>query len=84
MRAVTIDLMMSREDFLKKLDEILELPPGTVRGPEKLDDYPLWDSTAMISFMALADEYNGSRLTPRQIPACQTIEDLLRLAKVES
>ena len=28
--------------------------PGTLQGPEKMEDYPLWDSTAMISFMALA------------------------------
>lgn len=75
--------IMSREEFLKKLDETLELPPPTLQGPEKLDDYPLWDSTAIITFMALADEHNGSRLTPRQIAACQTVDDLLQLAKVE-
>ena len=74
---------MSRDEFLKSLDEMLELPPPTLRGPEKLDDYPLWDSTAIISFMALADEHNGSRLTPRQIAACETVDDLLQLAKVE-
>jgi len=74
---------MSREEFLKKLDETLELSPPTLRGPEKLDDYPLWDSTAIISFMVLADEHNSSRLTPRQIAACQTVDDLLQLAKVE-
>jgi acyl carrier protein len=74
---------MSREEFLEKLDETLELAPRTLQGPEKLDDYPLWDSTAIITFMALADEHNGSRLTPRQIASCQTIGDLLQLAKVE-
>jgi acyl carrier protein len=73
---------MSREEFLNKIDETLELTPGTLQGPEKLDDYPLWDSTAMISFMALADEHNGSRLAPREIAKCETIDDLLALAKV--
>lgn len=75
---------MNRESFLKKIDEMLELTPGTLQGPEKLDDYPLWDSTAIISFIALADEFNGSRLAPRQIAACQTVDDLLKLAKVEN
>jgi acyl carrier protein len=76
---------MSREEFLKKIDEILEQAPGTLQGPEKLEDYPLWDSTAMISFMALADEHTGgATLVPRQIAACQTIDDLLGLAKVEN
>jgi len=73
---------MTRAEFLKSIDEILEQPPGTVQGPEKLEDYPLWDSTAMISFMALADSNNKTKLAPKSLGACETIEDLLRLAKV--
>ncbi len=73
---------MTRKEFLSKLDQSLEFQEGTLQGPEKLEDIPLWDSTAMISFMALADEYNGSRLAPRQLAACETVEDLLKLAKV--
>jgi hypothetical protein len=75
---------MGRNEFLKSIDEILELPLGTLQGPEELDDYPLWDSTAMISFMALADSNNGTHLAPRELGACKTIDDLLRLAKVEA
>jgi len=74
---------MTRSEFLKSVDEILELPPGTLQGPEKLEDFPLWDSSAMISFMALADSNNHTKLAPRAMGACETIEDLLRLAKVE-
>ncbi len=74
---------MDRDQFLKCVDEILELTPGTLQGSEQLDDYPLWDSTAMISFMALADSHNGTRLSPRELGACQTVSDLLRLARVE-
>lgn len=75
---------MGRNEFLKSIDEILELQPGTLQGPEQLDDYPLWDSTAMISFMALADSNNGTHLSPRELAACKSIADLLRLAKVEA
>jgi acyl carrier protein len=77
-------MAMSRQDFLRSIDEILELPPGTVQGPETLDDFPLWDSTAMISFMALADSHNGIKLVPKQLAACITVSDLLRLAGVGS
>jgi hypothetical protein len=73
---------MTQDEFLKSIDEMLELGPGTLQGPEQLEDYPLWDSTAMISFMALADSYNGTRLSPREISACRSVADLLRLAKV--
>jgi len=63
------------------LDDILELPAGTLNGPEKLDDLEHWNSTAMIGFIALADTSNNTRLGARQILNCSTIEDLLALAK---
>ena len=73
---------MTREEFLKSMDEILELAPGTLQGAEKLEDFPLWDSTAMITFMGLADSNNGTKLAPRAIGSCETVNDLLRLANV--
>jgi len=73
---------MSREGFLLQLDEVLELPAGSLRGPERLEDLQHWDSTAMIGFIALADDHNGKRLSPRLIVDCTTVEDLLTLAKV--
>ena len=78
----TISQMIRRE-FLMALDEILELPHGTLQGPEKLEGFAHWDSTAVISFMALADSNNGVRLAPREMSSCETVDDLLRLAKVD-
>jgi acyl carrier protein len=74
---------MTRKDFLLAVDEMLELSPGTLRGPEKLEDFRLWDSAGMITFMALADSNNGVRIAPRELASCETVEDLLRVAKVE-
>jgi hypothetical protein len=74
---------MGREEFPKKLDETLELHPCALQGPEKLYGDARGDSPAIITFMAPADEHNGSRLTPRQIASCQTIGDLLPFAGVE-
>jgi acyl carrier protein len=74
---------MTREEFLAELDEILELPAGTVKGSEKLEDLEQWNSTAMIGFIALADTNNGTRISPRQIVNCTTVEDLLKLAKAD-
>ena len=75
---------MSRTEFLKEIDEILELDPGTLKGPELLEDYPLWDSTAIISFMAAVDTANGTKLSPRELGNCETVEDLLKIAKIEA
>lgn len=73
---------MSRDEFLKAIDEMLELAPGTLQGPETLDDFPLWDSVAIVSFIGLADSHNGNPLSPRAIAACRTVSDLVQLAKV--
>ena len=75
---------MTREEFLMALDEILELTPGTLQGPEKLDELVLWDSTAMVSFIALADSNGKVRVAPRDLGNCETVNDLLRVAKVAS
>ena len=74
---------MTREEFLVEMDDILELPAGSLKGSEKLDDLEQWNSTAMIGFIALADTNNGVRISPRQIVNCATVADLLELAKVE-
>ena len=74
---------MTRNEFLKEMDEMLELEPGTLRGTEKLEDLDQWTSLAVVTFMALADTNNGVRVSPLDIGKCITVSDLLELAKVE-
>ena len=45
---------MTREEFFAELEEILELPAGTVKGPEKLEDLEQWNSVAMIGWSLCA------------------------------
>ena len=73
---------MTREEFLTQLDELLELPAGTLKGDEKLEDLEHWDSLAMVSFIALADEHCKIRLSPRQFVTCNTVNDLVQLAGI--
>jgi hypothetical protein len=75
---------MTREEFLLELDTILDLTAGTLKGQEKLEELELWDSTALIGFIGLADTNNGVRISPRQIVNCLTVNDRLDLAKVAS
>lgn len=74
---------MTRSEFLRQMDEMLDLPAGTLQGHEKLEDLQNWDSTSLIMFIALAESNNGRRITPGQIVTCSTVADLLRLAKAE-
>jgi len=75
---------MMRKDFLSSLDELVELPPGTLQGPEKLDKLEQWNSMAVIGFIALVDTHNGMKLSPRDIANCSTVSDLLSLARVDA
>jgi acyl carrier protein len=73
---------MTRQEFLSAMDNLLELPAGTLTGDENLDDVEGWNSLAMVEYIALADS-NGAKVAPRQIRECETIGDLARLAKAE-
>ena len=74
---------MTRNEFLFEMDEILGLRAGTIRGAEKLDELENWDSTALISFIAMANANSGVSISPQQIVNCSTVADLLRLAQVD-
>ncbi len=74
---------MTRAEFLLEMDEILMLPAGTLRGNEKLEELQNWDSTSLITFIALAESNNGTNVSPGQIVTCTTVADLLRLAGAE-
>lgn len=74
---------MTREEILRAVDELFELPAGTLHGPEKLQNIEGWNSMAMIGFIALADTNNGVKLSPRALASAETVDELLSLAKVE-
>ncbi len=74
---------MTRNEFLSQMNEILDLPPGTLRGHEKLEDLKNWDSTSLITFIAMTESTNGVSISPGEIVTCSTVADLLKLAQVE-
>jgi acyl carrier protein len=75
MNAKTLDTA----EFYKKLDEILDIPTGTLKGGESLNEFDGWDSMAMLGFIALADEIYGIAIPAKRIPACRTVDDLAGL-----
>ena len=70
---------MTTEEFLGQLAEILEMPGNSLRMEDKLADLEGWNSMAMMSFIALADEHFGKTLSPRQFAPCVTVGDLAKL-----
>jgi acyl carrier protein len=73
---------MDQPGFLAQLDELLELPAGTLQGPEPLSDLENWDSLAMMNLIALVNEQFQVTLSPRQIAPCQTVADLWQLTQL--
>ena len=74
---------MTPAEFLQQMDEIMDLPPGTLSANERLADIKNWDSTSLITFIALAESNNGKQVSPGQVVGCTTVADLLRLAQVD-
>jgi acyl carrier protein len=72
---------MSRQEFLAVMDELMEMPPGSLKGPELIDEMEGWNSIAMVGFIALADEHFGYIVSPRNFASCRTVDDLLNLIK---
>ena len=69
---------MTHDEFLVAFGELLETD-SPLDGTEELSALGSWDSTAVISFMALADDKWGVTLAPTKIYACRTIDDLAAL-----
>jgi acyl carrier protein len=67
---------MDKKALLLKLDELIEVPPGTLQGHESVKH---WDSINVISLIALADEEFNKSLTAKQIAEANTVDDIVNI-----
>ncbi|WP_288260235.1 acyl carrier protein [uncultured Prochlorococcus sp.] len=65
-------------NFLENLAEALELQAECLSKDTKLDSIS-WDSLAVISCIALADEFFGVMLSGEELSKAITIEDIINL-----
>lgn len=70
---------MDKTIFLEKLDEVMSMPKGSIKGDEALQSLVGWDSVALLSFIALLDDELKVRVTGNQVIQCKTIGDLVAL-----
>jgi acyl carrier protein len=71
---------MEKSEFLKHIDELLELAPGTLVGNELLEAVG-WDSLAIVGFMALCDDRFGVQISPLGIRDSETADELFVLVQ---
>jgi acyl carrier protein len=62
---------------------MLGLRPGTLRGTEKLEELEIWDSTALVGMIVLAESANNAEISLDEVVGCSTVGDLLRIAGVD-
>lgn len=70
---------MKKSAFLLLLDDLIEIAPGKLKGPELLSDVGGWDSVAVMGFIALVDEQFEITLSPKRLADCKTVDDLVGL-----
>jgi acyl carrier protein len=68
--------IVNKAGFYRNLDELLEVDQGTIKGSDLLADLENWDSVAVISFIAMADEKYGVNIPAKRIAGCQSVDDL--------
>jgi len=70
---------MTKNEFLKELEEVLEADAGTITGEQALDDLAAWDSLAVMAFIAMVDEKFGITLSASKLAEAKTVGDLISL-----
>ncbi len=70
---------MNKVEFLNGLEEIMELDENSLAGTENLKDLEVWDSLAVLGFIAMIDNNFGLTLDVKKIMDCVSVEDLISL-----
>ena len=70
---------MTRDEFLRALEDVLTIDAGTLQPGLALADVPEWDSLGVVDFQGLVDESLGLDVQPERINACESVDDLLAL-----
>ena len=74
----------NKEDFCRKLDQLLSIAAGSIKEQQELKTLKNWDSLTVLEFIVMADTDYNSDLQPADIAACKTVDDLARLTFSQS
>ena len=70
---------MNEENFIKKLVDLMDTE-AEINLSTKLADLEDWDSLSMVSFFSFCNTNSSRKISPEEIKAAQTVEDLFKLA----
>ncbi len=70
---------MTKSEFLHEIDAIIQVDTGTTSMDDRLASLAEWDSMAIISFIAMADQKLDFALNIDLLISCKTVGDLASL-----
>ena len=70
---------MNKNEFIALLEEATESDEGTVSEETSLEELEVWDSLAIVSFIALVDEHLEVTLSPDKLANAKTVQDLIAM-----
>ena len=75
---------MGEKEILSELELIIEADPATLQANAELAQLDRWDSIAVVSFMAIADEKFGVILSAKELEKAATVADLINLVQKDA
>jgi len=73
---------MTRDGFLRLLEENLSLDAGALKDDRPLSDIH-WDSMGVVSYLALVDGHFSGVIDPEHVAACKRVSDLVALVEAQ-
>jgi acyl carrier protein len=70
---------MTRHEFLRLIDQVLEVPTGTLQPGDSFQQHESWTSLAFLGLIAVVDEELGVTLSPAAVLKCTSLEQLMDL-----
>ena len=70
---------MTKQEFLKEADALMEVDPGSLKGDEVLANIPQWDSMRVLSFIVQVEEQFHLVIDGSAVAKAKTVNDLLGL-----
>lgn len=70
---------MNKQEFLRQLEQMMEMDSGSLTGEEALTDLPEWDSLQILEFLVLVEEKFCVVIDGVDVMEAKTVNDLLAL-----
>lgn len=68
---------MTNAEKIAMLEDMMEMPGGSLKEETTLKEVDVWDSMAALSLIVLCDEQFGKKLSGEQIAKFKNIKDIL-------